>query len=55
MQQPPHPPHPVKKYHLKGGGLPGECVCVGGGGGWTSMMGVWVLSGMTLCVLESLP
>ena len=32
MQQPPHPPHPVKKYHLKGGGLPGECVCVGGGG-----------------------
>ena len=33
MQQPPHPPHPVKKYHLKGGGLPGECVCVCGGGG----------------------
>ena len=32
MQQPPPPPHPVKKYHLKGGGLPGECVCVWGEG-----------------------
>lgn len=31
MQQPPHPPPPVKKYHLKGGWLPGEC------GGWAGV------------------
>jgi len=39
MQQRPQPPALAKKISSKRG--------------WASRVGVWVLSGMTLCVLES--